>query len=207
MFWDHDDRGQWTAVGPTARAIAEETHTEALRAYNALLPHALSHYAQALSEGIDCSEGASEQQWSRTRVLSQHEASKGRASKEGAKRSGVCSRAQLADLYSRERFLRLLAVINARDFTMRIHGKRCTFLAPAADFFNHGSESSLTARYDDERDSFVLTASQPIAKGAEMRFSYNGAGLCREAALNRYGFAPADAERCAMRLPRAHKWR
>ena len=52
----------------------------------------------------------------------------------------------------------------------------------------------IRATFDNKRNAFIATATQPIPAGRELLFYYGS--LCHEAWINLYGFAPPDARPC-----------
>ena len=56
------------------------------------------------------------------------------------------------------------------------------------------AQVGIRATFDDRRNAFVATATQPIPAGRELLFYYGS--MCHESWINLYGFAPPDARPC-----------
>ena len=92
----------------------------------------------------------------------------------------------LSELYSRQRYMRMLAVVGARMWTTHIRGHRTAVLSPIADMLlNHAQGSPMSVDYDDDMEGVVLTARSTIRRGTDLAF--DSGGYCKEEALNEYG--------------------
>ena len=104
---------------------------------------------------------------------------------EGMPCAGLCSQAELAALYTQERFLAVYSVLRARDWVLDMHGEERPFLAPVIDLLNFG-QVGIRASYDDKRQGFAAKTVQPIKAGQELLFYYGN--FCIDDAINMYGF-------------------
>jgi hypothetical protein len=59
-------------------------------------------------------------------------------------------------------------------------------LMPMLDSLNHASSASVACMYDEETDSFVLSTSQPLARGEQAMLSYGDKG--NDELLQLFGF-------------------
>ena len=152
------------------RSLASSSRSQVLRYYEALVPPAIERFPRLLSEGLDCAT----------------------ASAGGGART-ACTREALEKHYSVANFVRVYAILAARDWALPVYGQSRHFLAPIVDMFNFG-QVGIRAEFDDTRHAFVVTASEPIAAGTELLFYYGS--QCRESSINMYGFAPSEARPC-----------
>ncbi len=104
-----------------------------------------------------------------------------------------CPRARLEAVYGWARFARLFAIVSARDWVLPVDGENRAFLAPVLDLLNFG-QVGIRAEFNVAAKGFVATATAPIAQGSELLFYYGT--MCKEAWINLYGFAPAEARPC-----------
>ena len=100
--------------------------------------------------------------------------------------AGHCSQAELAALYTQERFLAVYSVLRARDWVLDMHGEERPFLAPVIDLLNFG-QVGIRASYDDKRQGFAAKTVQPIKAGQELLFYYGN--FCIDDAINMYAAA------------------
>ena len=105
---------------------------------------------------------------------------------EGMPCAGHCSQAELAALYTQERFLAVYSVLRARDWVLDMHGEERPFLAPVIDLLNFG-QVGIRAAYDDKRQGFAAKTVQPIKAGQELLFYYGN--FCIDDAINMYAVA------------------
>ena len=168
MLWP-DDSPRWRRASPMLRSLAATSRASAERNFEAIVPAAISRFGAVLSEGLECAA----------------------PSPGGGHPS--CSHAELAAVYSRERFLRTYAIIAARDWVLPVYGRHRAFLAPVIDMLNYG-QVGLRGRFDDKAGAFVVRATTPIKAGSELLFFYGS--FCSDIAINMYGFAPAGSVSC-----------
>ena len=114
----------------------------------------------------------------------------------------ACSPERLGAVYSWERFQRLFAIVSARDWVLPVDGESRAFLAPQVDLLNFG-QVGIRAEYSDKAKGFVAVATQPIAEGTELLFYYGS--MCKDAWVNLYGFAPAEAKPCRSKYSTAQR--
>jgi hypothetical protein len=113
---------------------------------------------------------------------------------EGFGCTATCSRTRLERVYSKQEFLRVYAIVSARDWVLQMYGSPRPFLAPLVDFFNFG-QMGLRVRFSNSDHAFVASATQDIQKGDEILFYYGT--LCKEMSVNVYGFAPNGSRPCS----------
>jgi hypothetical protein len=100
-------------------------------------------------------------------------------------------------LYSVKRLMDVLAVVQAREWSMQMYDTERQFLAPLIDLLNFG-QMGVRVSFNDARRAFVAVARQRIAKGDEILFYYGS--FCVDHALLTYGFVPEGSKEC--RKPR-----
>ena len=98
------------AASPHLRSLAAGSRANAVRAYDGLVPLALSQFAPLLSEGLDCQRSP----------------------------TATCSPSELQRVYSRDNFIRVFAILAARDWVLPMYGKNRAFCVPIVDMFNFG---------------------------------------------------------------------
>jgi hypothetical protein len=81
------------------------------------------------------------------------------------------------------------AILGSRAFKVTIEGRDLRALVPVADLFDHGSTDATWA-FDDDAQTFVVSALRPIDAGEEIQFSYGQYPNSRY--LVGYGFATPD---------------
>ena len=107
----------------------------------------------------------------------------------------VCSRARLEEVYSRQNFIRMCSIIEARWWHLPMYAANQStgFMAPGIDLLNFG-QMGIIAEFDQKKYAFIATAERPIEKGSELLFFYGD--TCREVSVAMYGFAPPSARGC-----------
>ena len=175
MLWP-DDSPRWRRASPLLRSLAATSRANAEHHFESIVPAAISRAGAVLSEGLECAVRS-------------------------PRGPPSCSRAELAAVYSRERFLRTYTILAARDWVLPMYGRQRAFLAPVVDMLNYG-QVGLRCRFDDKAGAFVLRATAPIKAGSELLFFYGA--FCYEASINMYGFAPAGAKPCPASMTRSH---
>lgn len=114
----------------------------------------------------------------------------------------VCSRRRLEEVFSRENFNRVHAIIDARDWFLPMYSSDAThFLVPGLDLLNFG-QVGIILSFDAKKHSLVATATKPVKKGSELLFFYGRE--CSEVMMDTYGFVPPTAKPCR-RAPRSSR--
>lgn len=108
---------------------------------------------------------------------------------------GVCgpSIGSCLRFYSIERLMDVLAVVQAREWSLRMHSAERQFLAPLIDLLNYG-QMGVRVSFDNARRVFIAVARKRIAKGDEILFYYGS--FCIDYALLTYGFVPEGSREC-----------
>jgi len=164
------------------KSMGGATRAQVLRHFDTLVPLAIARFPHLLSEGQGCLA---------TAITPTPTADNPHA-------QPSCTQKELDALYSREQFLRVFAILSARDWVLPMYGRPRAFCVPIVDMFNFG-QVGIRAQFDEKANAFVATASWPIKAGTELLFYYGS--LCRESWINMYGFAPAEAAKCPPARP------
>jgi histone-lysine N-methyltransferase SETD3 len=104
----------------------------------------------------------------------------------------LCKSIEQYKQFSYESFLKVRMIVASRIFGVKIKNKKSDVLAPYADMLNHHRPKQTYWNYEDESESFVISASVPIKKGEEVFDSYGR--KCNSRFLLNYGFALEDNE-------------
>ena len=74
--------------------------------------------------------------------------------------------------YDLNYFTKIMEVVTSRVFSIRIHNKKETIIAPFADLLNHKRPTDTIWDFDDKIDSFFIRSRSNILKGEEVFDSY-----------------------------------
>jgi len=108
---------------------------------------------------------------------------------------GVCgpSTTSCLEFYSLERVIKVLAVVQARDWALPMHGVYRQFLAPLIDLLNFG-QVGIRVHFNDKRRAFIAIAHKGVKSGSELLFYYGQ--FCRDQSMLIYGFIPEGSRPC-----------
>jgi hypothetical protein len=93
----------------------------------------------------------------------------------------------------------VLAVVQAREWSLDMYGKEQQFLAPLIDLLNYG-QMGVRVGFDDTRHAFIAVARKAIKKGEEILFYYGS--FCIDHAMVTYGFVPEGSRPCRKAVQR-----
>lgn len=175
MLWETNS-SRWAGLSKGLAAMAHRSRMQAHSAFAQVVPVAIADFARELSDGLPCASAS---------II------------RGGK---VCSPEALREVYTKAEYLRLYAIISARDWVLPVYGRQMQFCAPIMDMFNFG-QVGIRANFEDTQHAFVAKATQKIAKGTELLFYYGS--FCADQWRNMYGFVPANVRSCGERAASA----
>ena len=190
------------AASPHLRSLAAGSRANAVRAYDGLVPLALSQFAPLLSEGLDCQRSppppaarqSSRRVYSRIAYSGLCDPCRALGATNVRKNRAFC--VPIVDMFN---FGQVCAWHPLRRLASSLSLVACLLLSLLALFYAFllramCAQVGIRAAFDDGRNAFVATATQPIPAGRELLFYYGS--MCHESWINLYGFAPPDAQPC-----------
>jgi histone-lysine N-methyltransferase SETD3 len=104
----------------------------------------------------------------------------------------ICEKYSGFNQYSYDEFCKFREVISSRIFGVTMKGKKNDIIAPYADLFNHRRPRGTHWAYEDDLNSFVVSAIENMSPGMEVFDSYGR--KCNARFLLNYGFTIEDNE-------------
>ena len=104
----------------------------------------------------------------------------------------ICEKYSGFNQYPYDEFCKFREVISSRIFGVTMKGKKNDIIAPYADLFNHRRPRGTHWAYEDDLNSFVVSAIENMSPGMEVFDSYGR--KCNARFLLNYGFTIEDNE-------------